>query len=151
MTRLALSRFLTPLALAGLLAGCGGQLDDNRYPTGSRSVVASADYQVLHAVDTDGGRIASHDLQSGTTQLVEVGDRPVRIVRSGDRILATLRGERAIAVLEEGPSGLELTDTVSTGAIYSGVLPFVFIQLLLLVLMWWWPNLVLWLPGVMGR
>jgi tripartite ATP-independent transporter DctM subunit len=42
-------------------------------------------------------------------------------------------------------------DTVSTGAIYSGVLPFVFIQLLLLVLMWWWPNLVLWLPGVMGR
>ena len=42
-------------------------------------------------------------------------------------------------------------DTVSTGAIYSGVLPFVLIQLLLLVLMWWWPNLVLWLPGVMGR
>jgi len=42
-------------------------------------------------------------------------------------------------------------DTVSTRAIYVGVLPFVFIQLLLLVLMWWWPNLVLWLPGVMGR
>ena len=42
-------------------------------------------------------------------------------------------------------------DTVSTGAIYSGVLPFVLIQLLLLALMWWWPSLVLWLPGVMGR
>ena len=42
-------------------------------------------------------------------------------------------------------------DTVSTRDIYSGVLPFVLIQLLLLVLMWWWPNLVLWLPGVMGR
>ena len=42
-------------------------------------------------------------------------------------------------------------DTVSTAAIYSGVLPFVLIQLLLLALMWWWPNLVLWLPGVMGR
>jgi len=42
-------------------------------------------------------------------------------------------------------------DSVSTRAIYSGVLPFVFIQLLLLVLMWWWPNLVLWLPGVLGR
>jgi len=25
------------------------------------------------------------------------------------------------------------------------------IQLLLLVLMWWWPNLVLWLPGLLGR
>ena len=42
-------------------------------------------------------------------------------------------------------------ESVSTRAIYSGVLPFVLIQLLLLVLMWWWPNLVLWLPGVLGR
>jgi len=42
-------------------------------------------------------------------------------------------------------------DSVSTRAIYSGVLPFVLIQLLLLVLMWWWPNLVLWLPGLLGR
>ena len=42
-------------------------------------------------------------------------------------------------------------DSVSTRAIYSGVLPFVLIQLLLLVLMWWWPNLVLWLPGILGR
>ena len=42
-------------------------------------------------------------------------------------------------------------DTVSTRAIYTGVLPFVLIQLLLLVLMWRWPNLVLWLPGVLGR
>ena len=42
-------------------------------------------------------------------------------------------------------------DTVSTRAIYAGVLPFVLIQLLLLVLMWRWPNLVLWLPGVLGR
>ena len=25
------------------------------------------------------------------------------------------------------------------------------VQLLLLVLMWWWPNLVLWLPGLLGR
>ena len=42
-------------------------------------------------------------------------------------------------------------DTVSTRAIYNGVLPFVLIQLLLLVLMWRWPNLVLWLPRVLGR
>jgi len=42
-------------------------------------------------------------------------------------------------------------DTVSTRAIYAGVLPFVLIQLLLLVLMWRWPNLVLWLPEVLGR
>jgi hypothetical protein len=24
-------------------------------------------------------------------------------------------------------------------------------QLLLLLVMWWWPNLVLWLPEVLGR
>ena len=42
-------------------------------------------------------------------------------------------------------------DSVSTSAIYAGVLPFVLIQLLLLVLMWWWPNLVLWLPTALGR
>ena len=42
-------------------------------------------------------------------------------------------------------------DSVSTRAIYAGVLPFVLIQLLLLVLMWWWPNLVLWLPTTLGR
>ena len=42
-------------------------------------------------------------------------------------------------------------DSVSTRAIYAGVLPFVLIQLLLLVLMWWWPDLVLWLPTALGR
>ena len=42
-------------------------------------------------------------------------------------------------------------DSVSTRAIYAGVMPFVLIQLLLLVLMWWWPNLVLWLPTALGR
>ena len=42
-------------------------------------------------------------------------------------------------------------ETVSTRAIYAGVLPFVLIQLLLLVLMWWLPNLVLWLPNALGR
>ena len=42
-------------------------------------------------------------------------------------------------------------DSISTRAIYSGVLPFVLIQLLLLVIMWWWPNLVLWLPRLLGR
>ena len=42
-------------------------------------------------------------------------------------------------------------DSISTRAIYAGVLPFVLIQLLLLVIMWWWPNLVLWLPRLLGR
>lgn len=42
-------------------------------------------------------------------------------------------------------------DSISTRAIYAGVLPFVLLQLLLLIIMWWWPNLVLWLPRLLGR
>lgn len=42
-------------------------------------------------------------------------------------------------------------ESVSTRAIYSGVLPFVAIQLLLLAMLWKWPDLVLWLPAALGR
>ena len=42
-------------------------------------------------------------------------------------------------------------ESVSTRAIYSGVLPFVGIQLLLLAMLWKWPDLVLWLPAALGR
>ena len=42
-------------------------------------------------------------------------------------------------------------ESVSTRAIYTGVLPFVAIQLLLLVILWEWPDLVLWLPATLGR
>jgi tripartite ATP-independent transporter DctM subunit len=38
-------------------------------------------------------------------------------------------------------------ETVSTGAIYRGVIPFIIIQLLLLVLLAIWPQLVNWLPN----
>jgi TRAP-type mannitol/chloroaromatic compound transport system permease large subunit len=37
-------------------------------------------------------------------------------------------------------------DSVSTGQIYRGVLPFVLIQLAMLVLLALWPELVTWLP-----
>ncbi len=38
-------------------------------------------------------------------------------------------------------------DSLSTGAIYRGVVPFIMIQLLVLALLWWWPALATWLPA----
>jgi TRAP-type mannitol/chloroaromatic compound transport system permease large subunit len=39
-------------------------------------------------------------------------------------------------------------DTISTRAIYKGVLPFILIQLFVLVLLALWPELVTWLPSL---
>ncbi len=37
-------------------------------------------------------------------------------------------------------------DTLPTGAIYRGVVPFIIIQLLLMVALWFWPEMATWLP-----
>ncbi len=39
-------------------------------------------------------------------------------------------------------------DTVTTMEIYRGVIPFIFLQLLMLIILWFWPALATWLPGV---
>ncbi|WP_457576867.1 TRAP transporter large permease [Desulfomarina sp.] len=39
-------------------------------------------------------------------------------------------------------------DSVSTMDIYRGVVPFIFLQLLMLIILWFWPSLATWLPGV---
>lgn len=39
-------------------------------------------------------------------------------------------------------------DSVTTMEIYRGVIPFIFIQLIMLVILWFWPSLATWLPGV---
>jgi tripartite ATP-independent transporter DctM subunit len=42
-------------------------------------------------------------------------------------------------------------EVVATADIYRGVIPFVFIQLLLLLTLWWFPGLVTSLPAALGR
>lgn len=42
-------------------------------------------------------------------------------------------------------------DTVSTGAIYRGVLPFIIIQLLLMTALWFWPQMATWLPALLQK
>jgi tripartite ATP-independent transporter DctM subunit len=38
-------------------------------------------------------------------------------------------------------------ESVSTGAIYRGVVPFIILQLLLMLALWFWPELATWLPA----
>jgi len=40
-------------------------------------------------------------------------------------------------------------ETVPTGAIYRGVIPFIILQLLLLVALWFWPGMATWLPAAL--
>ncbi|GAB5453076.1 MAG: TRAP transporter large permease subunit [Halioglobus sp.] len=42
-------------------------------------------------------------------------------------------------------------ESVPTGAIYRGVIPFIILQLALLVALWFWPQLATWLPSVLNR
>ena len=37
-------------------------------------------------------------------------------------------------------------DSLPTGAIYRGVVPFIMLQLLLIVALWFWPEMATWLP-----
>ncbi|MBW2660101.1 MAG: TRAP transporter large permease subunit [Deltaproteobacteria bacterium] len=39
-------------------------------------------------------------------------------------------------------------DSISTMDIYRGVIPFIFLQLVMLLILWFWPALATWLPGV---
>jgi tripartite ATP-independent transporter DctM subunit len=41
--------------------------------------------------------------------------------------------------------------SVATGAIYRGVIPFIFLQLLLMVVLWFWPSLATWLPALLKQ
>ena len=42
-------------------------------------------------------------------------------------------------------------ESVATSDIYRGVVPFVLLQLALLAALWWVPDIVTWLPSMMGR
>ncbi len=107
---------LIPVACTLALAGCQTGVDDARWATGSSSVVASADYAVVHSVDTEGGTVASFEVNTGVTSRVEVGDQPVRVARLGDNVVATLKGEREFVVLGAGEDGLQVLDRVGTAA-----------------------------------
>ncbi len=104
------------LLLPSLLGGCSSALRDATFPTGSQTLIPSADHAALYVVDTDAGMVVRHDPATGKSTSVEVGLEPTRLARAGGRVFVTLRGERALAVLEDQGGTLVKVDTVEVGA-----------------------------------
>ncbi len=108
----------TALLLLPLLAACG-QLEDNRFSTGSSTLVASEDYSSLHALEADSGVLATIEVETRDRSELELGGEPTRIARAGGLLFVSQRTERAVAVVSE--DGLELNETIEVGAEPVGV------------------------------
>lgn len=107
-------RFTTVLTLALMAAACSSTAaEDPRVPTGSTTLVADKSFESLFAVNVDEDTISRFDVDSESVQEFDVGDEPTRITRVGDRLLVTLRGERAIAEVDANTG--ELIRKVDTG------------------------------------
>lgn len=92
----------TTVAALGALTACSGSsLEDARYLTGSSTIVADAAYERVAVVNTWEGSVSLVDV-SGTSTTVALGEtsEPTRVARAGDRFIATLRGQRAIAEID---------------------------------------------------
>ncbi|MEZ4321468.1 MAG: cytochrome c peroxidase [Myxococcota bacterium] len=103
---------LSSLALALALAGCSTTtplLEDARFPTGSRTMVANTDYTGLYQVNVDEGSVSSTPLSTADPQILELGagTEPTRIANVGERLYVTLRGTGEVAVLTETATGLQ--------------------------------------------
>jgi DNA-binding beta-propeller fold protein YncE len=86
-------------------------------------MILSSDRSKLFVADSDNGAISQIDPEAGTVDALAVGLVPTRLARiDDDRIVVTLRGERAIAILnEDGDGALSLDRKISVGAEPYGV------------------------------
>ncbi|TNE88162.1 MAG: c-type cytochrome [Deltaproteobacteria bacterium] len=115
-------RFASPFLMTLALAGCTtGEFADPLHPSGSRTLVVSADREEVHVVNVEEGTISTVALGNNAVSKVDVGGEPTRIARHGDRVFATLRQEGSLAVLRDTGNGLELESTVPLGAEPYGV------------------------------
>lgn len=116
--------FALPLTLAlsasslalSTLVGCAGTLNDHAFPTGSSTIIGSADGSALYAVNLDEGTVSRFEPATGGLGTVSVGIDPARIARTKDRVFVTLRAERAIAVLEDSGGTLTVVDRINVDA-----------------------------------
>ncbi len=105
---------------AAALAGCANQgLEDDRFATGSSAIVAGSSFQALYTANPDQATVSRIDSQTGAVAELEVGLEPTRIARAGDVLIATLRNERALAVIDEAT--FTLRERLPTGAEPYGV------------------------------
>ncbi len=113
---------LTRLALALALLPACAEPAPLAEPTGAAfaptaaSTPLLAEGDALIAVLADEGLVARVDTATGESVILSVGDDPTRVARLDDRLLVTLRGARAIAVLDVRDGALVEVDRVATGA-----------------------------------
>ena len=122
MNHLRPTLMLACMSLGLTLTACGNRsLDDARFPTGSQTITASSDYSRVYVANVDAGTVSVMTAEGEVLTKVDVGAEPTRIARVGERILVTLKGERAVAVLQEVPEGLESVGYIEVGAEPVGV------------------------------
>jgi len=107
-----------PVLFLLALMACSGGLKDERFPTGSDTIAATARYDAVVAVNTDEGTISRLDLETDEVVELVVGAEPTRIARAGKRFFVTLRADRAVAVVSED---FEVEKIIPTGAEPFGV------------------------------
>jgi len=106
---------ITLLALTTTgLVGCGPSAVEAMHPAGTSTVAADADYERIFAVNVFESSVSVVDPdERSSREIVDVGEQPTRVARVGDRMVVTLRGERALAELDATTG--ELIRTVPTG------------------------------------
>lgn len=88
------------LPFLSMLPACGGGLRDETFPTGSRTLAVDKSRTGAWNVNVEEGTVSHLDLQSLGVTVVTVGSEPARIAPLDHGMVVTLRGERAIAVLD---------------------------------------------------
>ena len=107
------------LAAVTSLVACGGGLDDPTFATGSSAIVSTGVGETLVTANPDQGTLSRVDVESGAVTEADVGVEPTRVARLGDRLVVTLRGEDAIALVNAETLAVE--GRIATGAEPYGV------------------------------
>lgn len=89
-------RRLLPLAL--LLSACSPDLLE--IPTGSSTLAADPVARRIAVANTWEDSLSIVDVDAGTALEVDLGVRPTRVARLGDRAFVTLRGERSLVEVD---------------------------------------------------
>lgn len=101
---------LAILAVLGM--GCAPSYTTEA-PTGSASIATDDASLKVFTANTLEGSVTLLDLGTNETREIDVGDQPTRIARVGDRMVVTVRGDRALVELD-ATSG-DILRTLDTG------------------------------------
>lgn len=103
------------LALA-MLAACNGGPRSALHPNGSTTAVAVDHGRDIVAVNVLEGSISRMEVDTGKVEELILGEEPSRVAPFGDRVLVSLRGERAVAVVDISGETMKVEKMLQVGA-----------------------------------